>query len=137
MRLDNLSYIRPWFFDRNPGTFGAGYLGFNVAPHVTTQRWTGTVAAGYLWRFGFLSIHVLRETAPAPSGRITITLAVSGNMIIPAWFYLDNVHNEFHVAAPLDLVLKAGETLTVSTADASVGGTCSYLVYLPYTRFDV
>lgn len=131
MNLFQTSTARPVAIDRNPTDRGAYFVNAGTAPHGSTVRVTYTVPAGKKFFLSYIQSDYLRETAAAPVGLTEIFALVvtplPQNTVPFRIMSLDN-----NVGAVRSAILQpglnasAGSVISITTSDASTGGTAKY-----------
>lgn len=119
-------------------TLASSYVANLVAPHGSATRWTYTVPSNTATEIESCLGLWARDAAAAPAGLVTASIAQSGFGGILRTDGSDNTVDVGHIgmlARPG--FLAAGESITGTTADASVGGTVRYNVVARYREFSV
>jgi len=133
--------FRPEWYDRNPAHRLLSYMGYGVAPHVNTTRWTYTVPTGKKALNEFLHAKVRRATA-ATTASIPVSCVwdtpAGGSIteLMHAAIRTNNVGDKDDVTVGQTITLLVGDALTALTVDGSTGGTCDYVLVAKITEFD-
>jgi len=141
MRFGVITAARLAYYDRTPVSRSEATALLAAVPHGLTTRLSYTVPAAHRFMLEALYGQILRNTVAAPVG--LVELRAQGQIIGPQFFYapyITSLDNVVGAVSRMDvtggITLLAGETLQVSDADASTGGTVSYLYSYKGLEFD-
>jgi hypothetical protein len=131
---------RPAWHDRNP-TSKTYYFCADASPHSITERFSYTVPSGKKAMVEVLSCRVERRTAATSPSSVLAAFHFTpsggtGNYILRAIIYTNNVGDKEHQALGTTLILCTGDTIKAYTYDGSTGGTCEHLLTMKITEFD-
>jgi hypothetical protein len=116
-------------------TVWVGWNGSGIAPHAATQRATYTVPSNYRARAAYISLYVVRTTAPSTAGesRVYVTVTPAGGSettILISGINTNSVGARAGTAHSDGFVLKGGDVLKIYSSDASTGGNNEYLAQI-------
>ncbi len=131
---------KPNFYDRSLATANAAYFNVGLAPHSGTSRISFSVPAGKVYVIDLIMFRTRRQTVATTVGYVTVDAnftrnSVQAGLLQQSWsnntqfFQVVDIH-------PCQIWLKAGDSLGVSTLDASTGGTVQYDLTIGYYSFD-
>lgn len=141
MRLGHLQQSRPAYHDRTPVAKASNYGADGIGPHGTTVRSTYTVPSGKKALLMGAQVNAYRATAAAPVGKVMAKLVVSpavgggtnpvlrssaGNAV--GELFGDNIGEVG--------VFSAGDVASLTSEDASTGGTVDYRLSMNLSEFD-
>lgn len=142
MRISNTQQVaRPQYYDRNPSNKTKYNNSGAVAPHGSAGRWSYTVAVGKKAFIETLMFSILRNTAAAPAGQALCevdytpnggSLTILGLKQLNTNGALDNTDVHLAVLG----MMGAGDILAASDADASTGGTMTFIQTAKIQEFD-
>jgi len=119
---------RPEWYDRNPSQAGINYTATNVAPHGSTVRATYTVPSGKKAFVAAAELDVRRRTAATTLGSVLAWLTFGGILGLQVLHENNTVDARRSIETYLGGVLFAGQSLQLSTWDASTGGAMDYVL---------
>ena len=127
MRLSSLAAARPAFYDRNAVSTIATYSG-TLSQHVTTTRWTLTVAAGtkLLVELGETLIGTATVAVTPLRVRADVRITSGANVIsccVTDIQQPSTVTQYYGQNNPLSVTIYAGETVSGTTSNDSATGT--------------
>jgi hypothetical protein len=137
MRITNVFSGRPMYYDRNPTVPSITADTAALAPAGATARTTYTVPTARKFKLDALWLMMHRVTVGAPVGQYAVSVTITGLLFVHKVTSLNNAVDaisELNLNATLD-ILAAG-TLSVTTQDASTGGTVDYHGYLNGIEYD-
>ena len=139
MKVSSYAVARPAYYDRAAVSTSQSY-GADTAPHVTTTRFTTTVAAGTKLIVEIAQAFTLTTGVATVSGRGFSQVLVNsgGNSVDLA--RIDQIQLTTSQAAtqqliPLSLTVYAGETVVGQTSNGSTGGTLFHVVGFKGTTY--
>jgi hypothetical protein len=139
MKLGSLAGARAQYYDRNAASVLNVYAA-TVAPHVTTARWSYTVASGKKLLVENLSQRAVRISAATSANtygtEVGLTVGATGYAVQQVRVYVSTVFLSTIQVDHMALTLYASETLTGHTYDDSIGGTVQFQVAMKGTLYD-
>lgn len=136
------SQSRPEWYDRNPITKVATYAA-TLAPHAQTYRTEYVCPADKVAMVEQLQAEVMRITqaAPAAVGEAILKINITPvndtyHQILRAHILNDTIGVKDSVTSGGTITLQTGESLRISTQDASGGGTIAFFYGYKITEFD-
>lgn len=111
--------------------------GRDIAPHAFTTRATITIPAGKVAKIMVVALYVERVTVATTPGYPELWLLASVSGSINTCTVRNNVagaSSDFNLAS--NITLPAGGTISLATADNSVGGTVAYYGSIMYATYD-
>jgi len=125
--LSLFSPLLAWY-DRNASQAGIYWNSVNVAPHGSTVRATYTVPSGKKAFVCAAELDVRRRTAATTLGTVLAWLTFAGNMALQILHENNTVDNRQTITCYLGGILLSGQSLQLSTWDASTGGAMDYML---------
>lgn len=130
---------REWF-DRNPNITNLSYFNVN-GPHTETVRITYTVGGSRLAFVQAVGFYINRQTAAGAIGEVKVRLN-HNNLTTSIGIYqlamVDNTLNKpFYSTWLYPLYARPSNIITISSVDASTGGTVYYELMLSLVEFDL
>lgn len=140
MRISSYAVARPAYYDRNATTSIASYGG-DTAPHAPTTRFTTTVAAGNKLLVEVTEQFLFTSTAAAAAGRVYSQVQITSGGNVVAIGRIDQiqsvtVNSMSNLVLPQAVTVYAGETVTGSTYNGSLGGTVFHNIAYKATLYD-
>ena len=139
MKVSSYAVARPADYDRNAVSTIQSY-GADTAPHVTTTRFTTTVAAGTKLIVEVALAFTMTTGVATVSARgfSQVLVASGGNNVDLS--RIDQIQLTTSLAAtqqliPLQLTVYASETVVGNTANGSTGGTMFHVVSFKGTTY--
>jgi hypothetical protein len=132
---------RPAWYDRNPTQTGVTYIQNDLAPHITTERWSYTCPSGKKAMVEALDAELCRTAAATTVGRasIYVQLTPSGGTAKDVFNIIhkgNNVGDRASKSIGQSLLMLPGDNLKAMTYDLSTSGTISYCISCKITEFD-
>lgn len=133
---------RPTYYDRNAATALVGFSLGGVAPHGTTVRAGYTVPTNKKSFLDSLWMDIIRDGATATFGTVLVRLNYSpfggGAAIMFQTFQNQGTALvESQTVLPQFGYMSPGDSFTLTTSDASIGGTNAFNVNAKKTEFDL
>lgn len=140
MRVGSFAVARPSYYDRNATTSIASYGG-DTAPHAPTTRFTTTIAAGKKMLVEVTEVYTFTTTAPVTAGRGYSQIQVTSGGNVVCIGRIDQIQSATvnalsNLVLPQSVTVYAGETVTGSTYNGSIGGTLFHNVAYKATMYD-
>ena len=139
MKITSYAVARPAYYDRGAVTTIQSY-GADTAPHVTTTRFTTTVAAGTKLIVEVALAFTMTTSVATVSGRgfSQVMVASGGNNVDLS--RVDQIQLTTSQVAtqqliPLQLTVYASETVVGNTSNGSTGGTLFHVVGFKGTTY--
>jgi hypothetical protein len=139
MKLGSLAGARAQYYDRNAASV-LNVHSASASPHVTTQRWSYTVASGKKLLIENLSQRVRRLTAATSAQtygtEVGIAVGAVGYALSQTRAYVGTVFLDTIQLDQMALTLYATENIAGHTYDDSTGGTVHFQVAMKGTLYD-
>ena len=141
MKITSYAVGRPTYYDRNLGHSGVSAYLTGIAPHAEVVRSTLTISASRKGFVDFGSLAMLRESAAATAGIIFSTIIVApggvgGQVLVLVPMYTAVLGTTVSQSVSGSMPMVASDVLTMTTRDASTGGTIHFMIYAHVTLFD-
>ena len=125
-------------FDRNPTSQNAQFVQNNVAPHGDTLRATYTTPALKLAEIQLIEAFVFRKQVAGTVDNVIVKIKSSISGRLATIIFRKNVVGDvFSTNFSRNLILEAGEIITIETEDDSTGGQINYAINVAITEFDL
>ena len=141
MKVSSYALARPNYYDRGLSHSALAYSAGSIAPHADTVRSSLTVAAGKKSFLDMGSLAAIRDGTATVAGRMYVYLQLDpggagGVILLLIPDFSSAIGSKTFAAVAGSLSVTASDVLKLGTADASTGGTYSYLIYTHTTSFD-
>jgi len=124
------------WYDRNPALQAIAYVIDNVSPHAETLRASYTVPTGKKAWVQTEDVFLRRRTAPTTAGLVFGKIVVVNVHLMEAAFNSAIVDTIATKDLAPQMLLQAGQSIGIYTADASTGGAIDYYITGQITEFN-